>query len=190
MQFFLCWASSTRSCALHIVQTLQLFQITDNGLTGLVTMSDIQWHPPAHHLSINSRRYCLNSDTQTHWLLHWSEDNTHGVGELGRETLGTMWMSVLPLIGDISAQWHSRGWWHPRHSRCGTVADCPPWSYQLPFWASHFANSRGLGNCTFALQQGIVRYWQCSGSQSLVGAAGVDLSPQDNNAPKCCYIFT
>ena len=32
-------------------------------------------------------------------------------------------------------------------------------------------------------QQGVVRYWHCSGSQSLVEAAGVDLSPQDNNAP-------
>ena len=87
-----------------------------------------------------------------------------------------------------------------------------PISYQLPFSASHSANTHPLGNCTihgthFAHtqegntriqhksvtqesgqclqdcpqpQQGVVGYW-LSRSQSLVEAAGVDLSPRDNH---------
>ena len=132
---------------------------------------ELEWHPRAHDLSINSWIYCLKSDTQT---LHWFVDTT----DTGCETLLHNVVVSVATYSDggpagvggsrvtvVGAQWHI-AYCHsghsgrlpphigaplpPRHSRWETVDDC--WrSYQLPFWASHFANTHGLGDCTFAL---------------------------------------
>ena len=59
----------------------------------ILTSIQLDWHHPAHDLSINSRLYCLNSAHTNSLALICGR---HTWGALGH--FGTMWMSVLPLI--------------------------------------------------------------------------------------------